>query len=256
MHWRDSHTLILWWRWSRSVWGASWARVVLGTSPGQADTRVTDWVALHLVDGHLRSVALDELNETTALSWWDLDVGDLAKALEKRAQLILSDVAGKTSNKDGGVVWVGELVHWLRSTIVAHWWGAHGVHARSHVSSHAAAWHATAHSANWAAAARLVLWGSGGDTHWAVAAVDALHLGKSALLVALIGEANKSVAAGHAGDWVGHNLGRLARWEARLEEGDENVLVDLWAEIANKDGELWATVITVIISNLNEMMVV
>jgi hypothetical protein len=38
-------------------------------------------------------MALDELNEATALSRWDFDIRDLAKTLEERAELILGYVA-------------------------------------------------------------------------------------------------------------------------------------------------------------------
>jgi predicted transcriptional regulator len=66
---------------------------------------------LHLVDGHLGSVAVDELNKAAALSRWDLDVGDLPKALEEGAKFVLGDIAREAADKDGGVVRVGELVH-------------------------------------------------------------------------------------------------------------------------------------------------
>ena len=93
----------------------------------------------------------------------------------------------------------------------------------------------------------LVLGGSGGDAHGAVATVDTLHLGKGALLVVLVGETDETVATGHAADGVGHDLGGLARGEAALEEGNENVFVNLGAEVTNEDGVLGATVITAII---------
>lgn len=211
MNWWDTHALVLWWWWSWAVWGAGWTRVVLGTSPRETDAGVTNWVALHLVDSHLGGVALDELYETASLSWWNLDVGDLPKALEEAAELVLGDVARKTSDEDSGVVWVGELVHWLRSTVVTDGlWSGHAEHAWSHVSTHWATWHATTHGTSWSTTSRLVLWSGGRDAHWAVAAVNTLHLGEGALLVTLIGEANKAVATRHAGDWVGHDLGRFA----------------------------------------------
>lgn len=247
MGWWHAHSLVLWWRWSRSVGGSSGTRVVLGASPGQTDAGVSDGVTLHLVDGHLSGVALDELNKATALSGWDLDVGDLPEALEERAELVLSDVARKATDEDGGVVGVSELVHWLGGTVVADRGGTHGVHARGHVASHGGARH-TAHGTRWSTTARLVLGGCSGDSHGAVAAVDALHLGESALLVSLIGEANESVATRHAGNWISHDLGRLARWESGLEKGDQNIFVDLWAKIANKDGEFRAAVITTLVS--------
>jgi hypothetical protein len=181
-------------------------------------------------------VALDELDETAALARGDLDVGDFSESLEERAELILSHVAGKTTNEDSGVVGVGELVHGLGSAVEAHGGTTHrGVHAGG--AGH------TAHVGS-AHAGALVLGSSGGDAHGAVAAVDTLHLGESTLLVVLIGEADETVATGHAGDGVGHDLGGLARGEAALEEGDKNVFVNLGAEITNEDGVLGATVIT------------
>jgi hypothetical protein len=182
-------------------------------------------------------VALDELNETAALSRGDLDVGDFAEALEEGAELILGDVAGEATNEHGGIVGVGELVHGLGSTVEGHGRATHG---RVHASG-AGHTHATAVTAN---TGTLVLGGSGGDAHGAVATVDTLHLGESALLVVLVGEANESVATGHAGDGIGHDLGGLARGEAALEERDEDVFVNLRAEVSNEDGVLGATVIT------------
>lgn len=225
------------WRGSRAVGAAGGAGVVLGATPAKAHTGVTDGVALHLVDGHLSGVALDELNETTALSGGNLDVGDFSKALEERAELILSDVAGQATDEDSGVVGVGELVHGLGSTIEGHGRATHGrVHASGAGHTHTSGTVATN-------AGTLVLGGSGGDAHRAVAAVDTLHLGESTLLVVLVGEADETVAAGHAADGVSHDLGRLARREAALEERDEDVFVHLGAEVTNEDGVLGTTVI-------------
>ena len=243
MGWWHAHSLVLWWRWSRSVRGSSGTRVVLGASPGQADARVSDGVTLHLVDGHLSGVALDELDKAAALSGWDLDVGDLSEALEERAELVLGDIAREATDEDGGVVGVSELVHWLGGTVVADRGSSHGVHARGHVASHWGAGH-TAHGTRWSTTARLVLGGCGGDSHGAVATVDALHLGESALLVALIREANEAIATGHARDRISHDLGRLARWESGLEKRDQDVFVDLWAKVTNENRKLGSTVIT------------
>lgn len=113
-------------------------------------------------------------------------------------------------------------------------------HGRVHASG-AGHTHATAVAAN---TGTFVLGGSGGNAHGAVAAVDTLHLGESALLVVLVGETDESVAAGHARDGIGHDLGGLARGETALEEGDEDVFVDLGAEVTNEDGVLGTTVIT------------
>lgn len=102
---------------SGTVRGAD-ARVVLRSTPAQANTGVANRITLHLVDSHLSSVSVDELNETATLARGDLDVGDFTKALEERAQLVLGNVTGKTTDKDGRVVGVGELVH-LRGRVEA-----------------------------------------------------------------------------------------------------------------------------------------
>lgn len=225
-------------RGSRAVGAAGGAGVVLGAAPAQTHAGVADGVALHLVDSHLSGVALHELDETTTLSGGDLDVGDFSEALEERTELILGNVAGQTTDEDGGVVGVCKLIHRLGSTVEGHGRATHGrVHASGTGHTHGG----TAVTTD---TRTLVLGGSGGDTHGAVATVDTLHLGKSTLLVVLIGEANEAVTAGHAADRVGHDLGRLARGEAALEEGDEDVFVHLGAEVANEDRVLGATVIT------------
>lgn len=219
---------------SRAIGAASGAGVILRAAPAQTHARVTDRVALHLVDRHLGSMALNELNETATLARGDLDVGDLTEALEERTELVLSDVSRETPNKDGGVVRIGELVHGLGSTIETHWGGTHrGVHPRG--TRHA---HGTRHDSR-----ALVLGGGGGDTHGAVAAVDTLHLTQGTLLVILIGEADKAVTTRHSTNWVGHDLGRLARWEPALEKGNENVFVNLRAQVANENGVLGTTII-------------
>lgn len=237
---RHAHGRVDWWWGSRAVRGTGRARVVLAATPAEADTRVTDGVALHLVDGHLSSVALDELDETAALAGRDLDVCDFAKALEEGAELVLGDVATKTANEDGGVVGVGELVHWLGSTVETKRRGTHAVHANG------AAGH-TAHASRTGVLV-LVLGGSGADAHRSVTAVNALHLGKGTLLVCLVGEADETVAARKAADRVRHYLGRLAAGEAVLEDADENVLVDLGAKVTNEDGVLGATVVAAAVS--------
>lgn len=122
---------------SRAVRRAD-ARVVLRAAPAEADTRVTNGVALHLVDGHLGSVAVDKLNEAAAFARGNLDVGDFAEALEERAELILGNVARETTDEDGRVVGVSELVH-LSSRVVATIWEA------LHTTPHLLLRHATAH---------------------------------------------------------------------------------------------------------------
>jgi hypothetical protein len=139
-------------------------------------------------------VALDELDETAALAGRDLDVCDLAEALEERAELILGDVATKTANENGGVVRVGELVHWLGSTVETKRRGTHAVHANG-TARH------TAHGSGTGVLV-LVLGGGSADAHGSVAAVNALHLGKGTLLVCLIGEADETVTTRKAADRV------------------------------------------------------
>lgn len=126
---------------SRTV-GSTYAGVVLRTAPRQTNARITDGVSLHLVDGHLSSVAVNELNEAATLSRGNLDIGDITKALEERAQFILGDIATKATDEDCRVVRVCELVHWLHGVVegrVGRWrlrlLVAVGVHAPLHVLS-------------------------------------------------------------------------------------------------------------------------
>ena len=189
-----AHGRVNWWWGSRAVGSAGGARVVLAATPAEADTGVTDRVALHLVDGHLSSVALNELDETAALAGRDLDVCDLSEALEERTKLVFGDVATETANEDSGVVGVSELVHWLGSTVETKRRGTHAVHANG------AAGH-TAHASGTGVLV-LVLRSSSADAHGSVTAVDALHLGKGTLLVCLVGEADETVAARKAADRV------------------------------------------------------
>jgi hypothetical protein len=212
---RHAHWLILWWGRSWAIGSAGGSRVVLRSAPGETDTGVANRVTLHLVDGHLGGVTLDELDEATTLSGGDLDVGDLTEALEERAKLILSDVSGQASNENCGVVGVGELVHWLRSTVITQWWGStHAVHIRcSHATSHSTRhWHTSRSTSS-----RLVLRSSGRDSHRAVATINTLHLSESSLLVGLVGKANETVASRHARYRICHDLGRLAGRETSLE---------------------------------------
>lgn len=91
-----------------------------------------------------------------------------------------------------------------------------------------------------------VLRGRGRDTHGTVAAVDTLHLDQGSLLILLVGEANETVAAGLAGLLVGHDLGRLARGETSLEQGDQDELINLMAEVADEDRVFGAAVIAAV----------
>lgn len=228
------------------------ARVVLRAAPAETDARVTDGVSLHLVDGHLSGVAVDKLHKAAALARRDLDVGDLTEALEETAELILGNVARKTTNKNRSVVGVGELVHLLllelgSSAIALVELGTGGdtveglrlvrVHGRRHLVALLGA----------VGAVVTVLGRRGGDAHGSVTAVDALHLDQSTLLVLLVREANEAVTTALSGHSVGHDLSRLAGGEASLKQRDEDEFVHLRAEVANEDGELGTAVITAIV---------
>lgn len=216
-------------------------RVVLATTPGKADARIADGVALHLVDGHLGSVALDELDETAAFSRGNLDIGDLAETLEERAKLILGDVAGQTADEDGRVVGVGELVHRLRGSSAIesrHRGGAHrrGVHGtkRTRARGH--------HASMTSSGAALVLRSGGGNAHGSISGIDALHVVEGALLIRLAAEADKAIAARHSRDGIGHDLGRLGRRVLVREQSHEGELVDFGTKVADEDGILRARI--------------
>lgn len=89
-----------------------------------------------------------------------------------------------------------------------------------------------------------VLGSSSRDSHRSVTAVNTLHLNQGTLLIVLVGEAHKAIASALAGHGIRHDLGRLARWEAGLEKRDQDVFVDLRAEVTHKDAVLGSTVIT------------
>jgi hypothetical protein len=261
-------------RGSRTVRGAN-ARVVLGAAPAEANARVADGVTLHLVDGHLGGVAVDELHETAALARGNLHIGDFAKALEEGSELVLGHVARKATHKDGGVVGVGELVH-LRRRVEA------AVREALHLAPHLLLGHATAshHGAIAAVGASVatealvaascndssqsyrgpidqstreggvinipVLGRGSGDSHGTVAAVDTLHLDESALLIVLVRETDETVAAALAGHGIRHDLSRLAGGEAGLEERNQDVFVDLGTKVADKDAVLGTTVVAAV----------
>ncbi len=63
-------------------------------------------------------MAVDELDKATALARRNFDIGDFAKALKERPQLVFGDVARQAPDKDCRVVRVCELIHRL---------GHHGV---------------------------------------------------------------------------------------------------------------------------------
>lgn len=188
-------------------------------------------------------MSLNELDEAASLAWGDLDVGNLTKALEEGAELVLGNVSREAANEDGRVVRVGELVHGLRGTIVAaaataaHGGRAHRVHAeRTPALRHA-------HAARPARATTLVLGSRGGDAHRAIAAVHALHFAQRVLLVLFAAEAHETITARHSADGVGHDLGGLAGRILVLEQGDKDELSDLGTKITDEDGEFGSAVI-------------
>ena len=191
-------------------------------------------------------MALYKLDEAATFARRNLDVGDFTEALEEGAELVLSDIARQATDEDGGVVGVGELIHGLGSAIVAHGRSAHGVNA--HARTATLLGHAHASGAAWTTA--LVLGSGSRDTHWSIAAVDTLHLGERLLLLLLAGKSNEAVAARHSANRVRHYFSRLGGLIAVLEELDEDKLGDLGAKVANEDGELWATLVTAVASQL------
>jgi len=265
---RHPHWVNRWWRcWS--VRSAGRSRVVLRSAPAESNSRVTNRIALHLIDGHFGSVSLDELDEAATLARRNLDVCYLAKSLEERSQLILGDVSREATHEDSSVVRVSELIHRLLTAVLAtHWWIIHGARARARTGTRAAAvshvptlrttvrtavrasvtavtataWHAHCHVRG----TTLVFWCSGRDSHGSVAAVDTLHLAESALLVGFVGEPNEAIASRHAGKWIGHDLGGLARWEPALEERDKDVFVDLGTEITHENAVFRSSVVSTI----------
>jgi hypothetical protein len=198
---------------------------------------------LHLVDGHFGSVTLYELHESASLAWWNLHIRDLTEALEEGSELVFRNVARQTTNEDGGVVGVSELVHGLGSTVVAHGRSAHGVHAHARATA-AALLHA--HTTGTARTATLVLGSRSADAHGSVTTVDALHLGEGLLLVLLAGEADETVAARHSRDGVWHDLGGLGGLVLVLEQLDKDKLGDLGTEVANEDGVLGTALIAAV----------
>ncbi len=190
---RHAHRRIDRRRWGRAVRSAGRSGVVLTATPAEPDSGVTDGVALHLIDRHLCSMALYELDEAAAFARGNLDICNLPKPLKEGAQLVFRDVAGESTDEDSRVIRIRELIHRLGRTVVSHWRRAHRVHADRTGTRHS-------HSRHRCAA--LVLGSSSRDAHRTIAAIDALHLAQRALLIPFIGEANEAIAAGKAADWV------------------------------------------------------
>ena len=213
------------WRRSWAIGSASRSRIVLAATPAKSNTRIADGVALHLVDGHLSSMALNELDEATALARRDLHISDFAEALKEGSQLILGDVAREATNENSGVVGIGELVHGLLLVGIAIHWRllahlriSHLIAWLHHASHHAHATTTTAAAATHVIRATFILRGCSRDAHGSVATVDTLHLVQSTLLVIFAREANKAITARLASEWISHDFGRLAGRESALEE--------------------------------------
>jgi len=174
-----------------SIWCAGGSGIILATAPAQSNARVANGIALHLIDGHFSSMALHELNKAATLSRWNLDVGDFSEPLEERAELVLGDVARKSTDENGSIVGIRELVHGLWSSIISDRSASHRIHAHRRLLC---SWHPT-HNCCLAGIAALVLGGGGGDAHRSVSAVDTLHLVQGAFLVSLIGETDETVSS-------------------------------------------------------------
>ena len=222
---------------------------------------------MHLVDGHLSSVAVDKLNETTALAWGDLHIGDFTKALKEGSQLILSDISRQTTNEDSSVVRVRKLVHLGGRVESAATAAAATTTIRKgllHASTpHLLLRHAAHHGivvavsktmvaakvvSDWKRKQRLiknlpVLGGGRGNSHGTVTAIDSLHLNEGTLLVVLIGEANKAISPALAGHGVRHDLSTFTARESSLEKRDEDIFVDLGAKITDENTILGAAVV-------------
>lgn len=89
---RARHAHVVRRRRSRTI-RSTHTRVVLRSTPAKTHAGVANGVALHLIDGHLGGVAVDELDEAAALAGRNLDVRNLAKSLEERSQFVLGNVA-------------------------------------------------------------------------------------------------------------------------------------------------------------------
>ena len=256
-------------RGGRTIGGTN-TGVILGATPAETDPRVTNGVSLHLVDRHLSGMAVHELHEATALARGDLDVCDLAKALEERPELVLSNITREATNEYGRVVGVGELVH-LRGRVEAATVAGERLDAatphlllRRHTRGHHAAVLLSVTEAVVVTAIREkglanmqtqggaklrimhepVLRCSSGEAHGTVATVDTLHLNKGALLVVLVREADETITTALARHGIRHDLSRLARRESGLEERNQDIFVDLRAKVTNENAVFRSTIIT------------
>jgi hypothetical protein len=184
-------------------------------------------------------MAVDKLHETATLARRDFDVGDFSEPLEKRTKFILRDVSGEAADENSRVVGVGKLVHRLdwgvrgSLAVVGRRGTPHGATGMARNRRH----HGVRSGVTMAMAilVRTGLRSRRRDTHGAIAAINTLHLNQGTLLVLLIRETDESIAARLAGHRVRHDLRRLARGEAALEEGHEDKLIDLRAEIADEN---------------------
>jgi hypothetical protein len=70
-----------------------------------------------------------------------------------------------------------------------------------------------------------------------------LHFDQRTLLVRFIAEPNEPVSTGLTGHCVGHDFGRFAGWETRLEERYQDEFVDLGTEVSDENAKFGATVI-------------
>lgn len=84
--------------------------LALRPSPREPHSAVSNWVALHLGNCHFCGLSLHVLHKTTALSGWDLDVGDVSKALEVLSQLVFGHGRRQAAHKHSCIVGVCELV--------------------------------------------------------------------------------------------------------------------------------------------------
>ena len=229
----QAHAGVNGWCRSGTIRSSSRARVVLRSTPGETDTRVSDRITLHLVDRHLCRVALHKLNKTATFAGGNLDISNFAKALEEGTEFVFRHITTQSTHKHSRIVRIRELIHGLRAAVVSER-QSHGSHHHSVVG----------HDGLGIA---IVLGDGGADSHRSVSAVDSLHFGQSAVSFRFIAESHKAVTTGLAGHGIGHDLGGLARLVSNLEERDEHVLGDFWAEITDKDAVFGASIVATIL---------
>lgn len=173
---------------------------------------------------------LHKLDKATPFPRRNLDVCDLSKPLEKRAEFVLSDIPREPPNEYSCIVRVSKLIHRLRSTIISDRRSTHRIHSNRarHTSRSTAC---------------LIFGGRSGYAHRSVATINTLHLCQSSLLIHFVRKTNETVPSRHSAHRISHNLSGLARGKSRLKEWDKNIFIHFRSKVANKDWVFRTTVI-------------